>query len=95
MESQEYPVSKAKVHLERKTSEVNSRVLDGIRGIIANQVELIKRDSSERMSPAEADVLLKLCRTYQIMDVSTDKEHAKYDFSQFSVEELKKLADSR
>lgn len=86
------PPKNARVYLSNATSKANCEVLSDLREIVRSQVALLKVHSrGDLLSNAEADVLLKLTKVYQMMDSSTEKEHGKYDFSQLSEEKLKSL----
>lgn len=85
---------KASVRLMRATSESNAGIIEDIRDAVRNQVARIKATSAcEDLTCQQADTLLKLTKVFQIMDTATDKEHAKYNFSTLSEDQLRALAD--
>lgn len=95
MDSKVSQPSKAKVYLQGITSKQNARTIDDLRTIITNQIGLLRQCSgSDVFTDKRADVLLKLVKAFEIMDKATEKEHAKYDLTQLTDEELKALASA-
>jgi hypothetical protein len=80
------------VYLQGVTSKTTARTIDDLRGIVSNQVALLKeRSAVSVLSREDADVLLKIVKTFQMVDTVTDREHAKYDLTRLSEDELKAL----
>lgn len=93
VESGESKVFRAKVVMQKVTSQANSAILNDLRSIVRNQVDLLRQSAgSEAMSEAQANVLMKLAKTYQLMNNETEKEQKNYDYSALSDEELGKIA---
>ncbi len=71
------------------TARDNADILTEMRDIVRNQLNLLRKNTtSAQFSPKEAAILHKLAQTYAILDAKTREEHARYDYSDMSEEEL-------
>lgn len=85
--------TRAKVYLESATSEANCDILSDIREIVRSTVNRLSvKTQTQELNSKEADILLKITKVYQALDSSTEKEHAKYQMTDKSVEDLKAIA---
>ncbi len=71
------------------TAADNADILTEMRDIVRNQLRLLRQGTaSAQFTPKEAAILHKLAQTYAILDAKTREEHARYDYSDMSEEEL-------
>jgi hypothetical protein len=59
---------------------------------VRTEVKRLKRVTEhESLNSKQAEILMKLAKTYQLMDTATDKEHLKYRLNERTDEDLKSM----